>query len=121
VVTQHRQDSSGHRYHEEIIKTPRQARHTLSYVLNNWRKHREDQGELQRTWKVDPFSSAALFHGWKELEGAPVLWPIRVGYEALTVYLPKTWLLRVGWQIHGLIGTREVPSSGARARHLVTA
>src|SRR5262245_11446493 len=30
------------RFHEEIIKSPRQARHALSYVLNNWRKHRED-------------------------------------------------------------------------------
>jgi hypothetical protein len=26
------------RFHEEVIRTPRQARHTLSYVLNNWRK-----------------------------------------------------------------------------------
>jgi REP element-mobilizing transposase RayT len=28
------------RYHAEIITSPTQARHTLSYVLNNWRKHR---------------------------------------------------------------------------------
>jgi REP element-mobilizing transposase RayT len=103
------------RYHEEIITTPRRARHTLSYVLNNWRKHREDRGELQRTWKVDPFSSAVLFGGWKELEDSPVMWPIRVGYEALVVYLPKTWLLRVGWQKHGLIRTSEVPSSPSTA------
>ncbi len=98
------------RYHPEIIKTPRQARHTLSYVLNNWRKHGEDRGALQRTWKADPFSTGALFDGWKELEGADVMWPIRVGYEALVVYLPKTWLLRVGWQRHGLIRTNEIPS-----------
>jgi hypothetical protein len=31
------------RYHMEIITTPRQARHALAYVLNNWRKHREDK------------------------------------------------------------------------------
>src|SRR5205814_9644640 len=30
------------RYHAEIITSPRQARHSLAYVLANWRKHRED-------------------------------------------------------------------------------
>src|SRR5262245_51073286 len=30
------------RYHAEIISSPRQARHTLSYIMNNWRKHHED-------------------------------------------------------------------------------
>src|SRR6187401_980817 len=29
------------RYHAEVITSPRQARHTLSYVMNNWRKHEE--------------------------------------------------------------------------------
>src|SRR5215468_8676929 len=31
------------RYHAEIITSPRQARHALSYVMNNWRKHDEDR------------------------------------------------------------------------------
>src|SRR5689334_23007064 len=30
------------RYHATQIKTARQARNTLGYVLNNWRRHRED-------------------------------------------------------------------------------
>jgi putative transposase len=98
------------RYHAQVIETPKQARHALSYVLNNWRKHREDRGDLQRTWKVDPFSSGALFGGWKELEGQTVFWPLRHTYEPMVMYLPKTWLLRVGWQRHGLIRTNEVPS-----------
>ncbi len=98
------------RYHQEIIRTPKQARHALSYVLNNWRKHREDRGDVQRMWKVDPFSSGALFHGWKELERAEVFWPLRPTYEPLVMYLPKTWLLREGWRLHGLIKATEVPS-----------
>src|SRR5204862_5826520 len=49
------------RFHEEIIRTPRQARHALSYVLNNWRKHREDRAQASRGWNVDPFSTGALF------------------------------------------------------------
>jgi putative transposase len=101
------------RYHEEIIETPKQARHALSYVLNNWRKHREDRGETQRKWRVDPFSSGALFGGWKELEGHEVFWPLPLTYQPLIVYLPTTWLLRVGWQRHGLIRTSEIPSTTA--------
>src|SRR5262249_4107035 len=31
------------RYHAEIITSPRQARHALSYVLSNFRKHEEDR------------------------------------------------------------------------------
>lgn len=104
------------RFHQEIITTPKQARHALSYVLNNWRKHREDRGEQQRMWKVDPFSTAAIFGGWKELEGHAFLWPLRESWQSLVVYLPKTWLLREGWQIHGRIMTTEVPSERQSGR-----
>jgi hypothetical protein len=31
------------RYHAEIIDTPRRARQCLAYVLDNRRRHREDQ------------------------------------------------------------------------------
>ena len=99
------------RFHQEIIKTPKQARHTLAYVLNNWRKHREDRGVLERTWNVDPFSTGVLFDGWKEREGAYVLWRWRDTYDPLVVYFPKTWLLREGWRRHGLVGFRDVPSA----------
>ena len=44
------------RFHSEVISTPRQARHALAYVLNNWRKHEQDRGALSKTWLVDPFS-----------------------------------------------------------------
>ena len=53
------------RYHAELIESPRQARRALAYVLNNWRKHREDRGVRQRRWLVDPFSSGISFGGWK--------------------------------------------------------
>src|ERR1700712_1514123 len=46
------------RYHVKILKTPRQVRNCLSYVLNNWRHHGEDKGPRARTWHLDPFSSA---------------------------------------------------------------
>ena len=99
------------RFHQEIITTPTQARNSLSYVLNNWRKHGEDRTELARDWKVDPFSTGLLFMGWKEREDAMVLWKWRDTYDPLAVYLPKTWLLREGWMLRGGISYSEVPST----------
>jgi putative transposase len=100
------------RYHVEVITSPKRARHAISYVLNNWRKHREDKQGLASTWLVDPFSSGISFPDWQELEGSDWMWPIRATYDPLVVYRPKTWLLREGWKRHGLIGAREVPSRG---------
>jgi REP element-mobilizing transposase RayT len=37
------------RYHLEVITSPTRARRALSYILNNWRKHREDRQGLART------------------------------------------------------------------------
>jgi REP element-mobilizing transposase RayT len=104
------------RFHQEIITTRKQARHTLAYVLNNWRKHREDRGELARAWNVDPFSTGALFGGWKALEGQPLRWSLRETYQPLVVYFPKTWLLYEGWRMYGLIGFDEVPGERRQAR-----
>jgi REP element-mobilizing transposase RayT len=99
------------RYHQEIITSPRQARHTLTYVLNNWRKHREDRTRAARSWKVDPFSTGVLFEGWKGREEPKPLWKWPDKYEPLVVYLPQSWLLRTGWMKHGRIAFHEVPST----------
>ena len=107
------------RYHMEIIRTPRQARHALAYVLNNWRKHREDRALVAQNWNVDPFSTGAYFGGWRERQGAEVMWRLTEGYQPLVVYFPKTWLLRVGWIEHGgggLIPFDYVPSSAVPAQ-----
>src|SRR5882672_1864806 len=53
------------RYHPVVIKSPTQARHALSYVINNWRKHHEDRRAITRGWDVDWFSSAPLFRDWQ--------------------------------------------------------
>jgi REP element-mobilizing transposase RayT len=95
------------RFHEEIITSPRQARHALSYVLNNWRKHREDR---DRNWNVDPFSTGVLFTGWREHANEPLMWRWPDTYDPLFVYRPRTWLLREGWQRAGTISYRAVPS-----------
>jgi REP element-mobilizing transposase RayT len=107
------------RYYAEIITSPRQARHTLSYVLNNWRKHREDGNAHRVGWRIDWFSSACAFDGWAEATSDPRVLRAPPNYEPLHVTSPKTWLLNRGWKLHGeTISRLEVPSnrrSGVRA------
>ena len=52
-------ESVGDRYHVRALETPREVRHALVYVLQNWRKHLTDVRGL------DPRSSAAWFTGWR--------------------------------------------------------
>ena len=95
-----------YRFHATEIKNPRQTRHVLSYILNNWRKHREDRrGERARAAHVDPYSSGVTFAGWQggKFEKLPE------GYEPLPVASARTWLASEGWKRHGEIGLREVP------------
>jgi REP element-mobilizing transposase RayT len=93
------------RYHATAITTPRQARHALAYVLNNWRRHREDHRLAAR---LDPYSSAVAFPGWREHQGRAGL-PWTPAHAPLPVAYPTTWLLTIGWRRHALVSTREVP------------
>jgi len=98
------------RYHLEVITSPTRARHAISYVLGNFRKHGEDRTGLASTWLVDPFSSGISFPDWKELEDKDLMWPLRETYDPLVVRRPASWLLREGWKLAGPISAREVPS-----------
>jgi REP element-mobilizing transposase RayT len=103
------------RYHEEIITTPRQARNALCYVLNNWRKHHEDERDFAAGWLIDPFSSGWAFGGWEERGDSPFAWKTRETYEPMLTAYPQTWLLREGWRRGGrAISVYEVPSARAR-------
>ena len=88
------------RYHAEIITSPTQARHSLNYLLNNFRKHEEDRAAPMCTWKIDWFSSAAMFPDWAEYgDDEWFLWRGPPTYEPLQVFMPRTWLLREGWTL----------------------
>jgi putative transposase len=96
-----------HRYHAEILDTPKRARHALSYILNNWRRHREDVvGAAQRRAAVDPYSTGIFFDGWRGRE-TPFAFPR--GYQPLIVLPPTCWLLTDGWRRWGPIDLCEVP------------
>lgn len=97
------------RYHAEVITSPTQAHHTLSYVINNWRKHHEDRGEA-RSWSFDRYSTASQFPGWAEDGDAAFALLQPDLFEPLVVHLPRTWLLCEGWRKAGPISCYTVPS-----------
>jgi hypothetical protein len=94
------------RYHAKQITTPRQARNALAYVLNNWRRHREDLPTGQtRTATLDPYSSGIHCDGWI---GAPRFHAPEY-YVPLPVSVPTTGLLKHDWRQCGLIDLFERP------------
>jgi REP element-mobilizing transposase RayT len=95
-----------YRYNSKAITNPRQMRNALSYVLNNWRRHQEDlRSEAAKRSRLDPYSTAVHFGGWKQ----PPRLAVRDDYVPLPSAKPQTWLLRVGWERHGPISAYEVP------------
>ena len=94
-----------YRYHATAISSPRQMRNALSYVLNNWRRHDEDETcEAAPRAALDPYSTAIHFRGWRQ-----GVFAVPAGFEPLPSAAPETWLLRVGWERHGPISAHEVP------------
>jgi REP-associated tyrosine transposase len=95
------------RYHLRILKTPREAHLALSYILNNARRHAFKEGvSLERDF-VDPISSSFIFKGWANFPANAKMY----GFDPPELPKAKTWLLRVGWQKHGLLDVRRVPGS----------
>jgi REP element-mobilizing transposase RayT len=88
------------RYHLVVLTSPTQARHALSYVLNNWRRHAEDR-EPGRAALIDRFSSGCSFPDWKELAHKDLMWKLPEDYDPLIVYRPHSWLLSKGLEAHG--------------------
>lgn len=88
------------RWHGHALKTPREVRNTLRYVLQNHLKHRSTNTQL------DPLSSAQWFKGFAT--------PIPPAFRSVgppCIAAPRTWLLRIGWERHGKIRISEGPKS----------
>jgi len=101
------------RYHARILKTPRQVRNTIAYVLNNWRHHGEDKRAIAKDWAIDPFASGVMFTGWKQRDEKGYTYRAPPGYLGFVTWQPSLWLLREGWRRWGLINVYEVPGAGA--------
>jgi len=83
------------------LRTPREVRNALVYILQNWAKH------LRGARGIDLRSSAVSFDGWAI--------PIGFMKETSTVVAPRTWLAAIGWRRLGLIHPDERPAP-ARGR-----
>jgi REP element-mobilizing transposase RayT len=93
------------RYHHRSLRSPREVRRALAYVLLNARHHLVKRRTARRAGAtLDPASSARRFDGWRpgtrdpqsDARGRP------------EVARPRTWPLRVGWRRHGLVDPSEL-------------
>ena len=91
------------RYHLHVLRSRREVRNALAYVLLNARRHWKKRYGVAPPVKLDEASSGGWFDGWKRGWRAPA--PGR-GRE---VAPPRTWMLQKGWRMYGLVDPAEVP------------
>jgi REP element-mobilizing transposase RayT len=133
-ITGHKSAIWADRYHAHELRSPREYRNALSYVLNNWKKHVRGASDM------DPCSSAPWFFGWSDLAkgcwdgwasaqpGVTKPWtasgpegPTRLcAREADTMPLcpvvaPKTWIAKDGWLAKSGLGTIKLGEGPADA------
>jgi REP element-mobilizing transposase RayT len=93
------------RYHVRVLRTPREVRNAIAYVLLNARKHAARAGRaLSRAVWIDPASSGRWFDGWR-VEGVS-----DPGSGTAAVSSARYWLLSAGWRRGGLLDPSEIPS-----------
>ena len=117
------------RWHGRALKTPREVRNALAYVLTNFRKHGSTRKGTaterppRATSGIDPYSSGEWFDGWHEWKRAsgtppplagPRVWPhpsTMTDHSSTTrvTVEPQTWLAAIGWRRHGLVRLDEQP------------
>jgi len=95
------------RYHDRILRTPREVRNAIRYVLANGKKHAAEGREVAVPQAIDTFTSAPWFDGFRETV------TVR-GIEAMPrpVTDSRTWMLTLGWRRHGLLSVHELPATG---------
>ncbi|HEY3497440.1 MAG TPA: transposase [Polyangiaceae bacterium] len=110
------------RWHGRALRSPREVRRVLAYVLTNFRKHGGEGAG------IDPYSSGGWFEGWREWRpssgtAAPfaarpppgvAAEPRDMKLEGESKWRPtsraRTWLAVTGWRRHGLIRLDEAPA-----------
>ena len=85
------------RYHAQILRTPRQVRNAIVYVLSNAWKH-----GCRIKAVLDRFASGWCFDGWRETVKVR-----NADHVEAPVEPPGTWLLGKGWRKHGRIRITE--------------
>jgi putative transposase len=88
------------RYHARELKTPREVRNAIIYIVRNNLHHGD--GEV-----IDACSSAPWFDGFRA--------PFQPRPDPPTA-AARTWLATVGWRRRGLIDLTECPRAGPSTR-----
>jgi len=91
------------RYHLRVLRTPREVRNALAYVLLNVRKHWRQRNGTPPPVRLDIASFGRWFDGWKRRP------PMAEQRGLSEVARPCTWLLSKGWRQHELVDPAEVP------------
>jgi hypothetical protein len=78
------------RYHVRQLRTPREAKHAIGYMLRNGWKHR-----TARRAEIDPASPGRWFQGWSI--------PVARAADLPAVASPRFWLLTFGRRRWGAI------------------
>jgi REP element-mobilizing transposase RayT len=94
------------RYHLRVLKSPREVRNALAYVLLNVRKHWKQRRRAAPPVRLDEASSGRWFDGWRRRPRGPTS-----DGKAREVAPAHSWLLRAGWRRHGLVDPAEVPGA----------
>jgi putative transposase len=94
------------RYHLRVLRTPREVRNVLRYVLLNPRRH---AGRVAGSG-LDPASWVRWFDGWAPGMSGPSVPP-----GPSPVARARTWPLRIGWRRHGPISPDDVPGPEGRS------
>ena len=84
------------RHHRHALKTPREVRNALVYILfNDRRHHAHPPSALGATPTVDRCSSVYWFHDWAPSDKPPASCILPLSESPTS--RPETWLARWGW------------------------
>ena len=98
------------RYHVRALRSPREVRNAIAYVLLNVRKHWRQRWGQAPPVKIDAASSGRWFEGWRvDVPGDDESPGLREVAKA------RSWLLSTGWRKCGLIDPAEVPGTRKRS------
>ena len=94
------------RYHDRILKSPREVRNAHRYVLGKGKMHAAEGRDVKVTQAIDTYTSAPWFDGFRENV------TVR-GIEAMPrpVTEARTWMLTIGWRRLGLLSVHELPAT----------
>jgi REP element-mobilizing transposase RayT len=95
------------RYFMRVLRTPLEVKRALAYVLNNYRRHAAQWGEVLPVDWLDPYSSARWFDGWSKPVARARGDPLPGLHPGIVPALSN--VLCTGWKRFGLIDRAFVP------------